>query len=121
MLDKPEALNPQASRKIRSYSEATRMSHVSGWRASGLSISRYSAEQGISVSALSKWIKYYGDTLPETTFKAVSLKNGTLTYPCSYENSMLEIKMPNGIHLKLPLDNKTLNWGELLGVLSQCS
>jgi transposase-like protein len=85
MLDNPETLNPQAARKIRSYNEATRMSYVSGYRASGLSMSRYSAEHGISVSTLSKWIKYYGDKLPETTFKEVSLENGTLN--CKLLNS----------------------------------
>jgi transposase-like protein len=120
MSETPENINLQAARKIRSYSEATRMSHVSNWRASGVSISRYSAEHGISISALSKWIKYYSDKLPETTFKQVSLENGTVNCQLSYMDSMIEVKMPNGIQIKMPLDDKKVNWPELLGVLSQC-
>jgi transposase-like protein len=121
MSDNPETPNPQAARKIRSYSEATRMSHVSGWRASGKSLSRYSAEHGISVSALSKWVKYYGDKLPEASFKKVSLEKGNKDYQLSYVGALIEIKLPNGIQLKWPLDSDTLNWSQLLGVLSQCS
>lgn len=121
MLDNLKTLNPQAVRKIRSYSEATRKSHVSNWRASGMSLSRYSAKHGISVSALSKWIKYYDDNLPETSFKEVSLKEGPVKYPLSFVDSMIEIKMPNGTELKLPFDSKTFNWSHLLGVLLQCS
>lgn len=121
MSDNPETINLQAARKIRSYSEATRKSYVDGFRASGTSLSRYSAEHGISVSALSKWVKYYGVQLPETTFKEVSLKTESKDYQLTDVGSMIEIKMPNGIQLKWPLENNTVNWSQLLGVLSQCS
>jgi hypothetical protein len=96
MLDNPENLNHPVSRKIRSYSEASRTSHVGTWKASGVGLSRYSAEHGISRSALSKWIKYYGDKLPEGPFKEVFLKEGTINYHISYVGPMIEIKMPNG-------------------------
>jgi hypothetical protein len=119
MLDKPESINSQATDKIHSYSEATQISHVSGWRASGMSISKYNAEHGISISALRKWIKYYADNLSEQSFKEVSLENGTLNYYLSYVGSMVEIKMPNGIQLKLPVDSQPLNWPKLLGILLQ--
>lgn len=121
MSDNSKNLSHPVSRKIRSYSEASRISHVSSWRASGMSISRYSEEHGISISALSKWIKYYDDKLPEATFKEVSLENGTLNYQLSYVGSMIEIKMPNGVQFKLPLESKTMNLSQLLDVLSQCS
>jgi transposase-like protein len=116
MSESPKNINLQAGPKIRSYSEATRKSHVSNWRASGLSLSRYSLKQGISVSALSKWVKNYADKHSETPFKAVSLENGTLNCQLSYGESLIEIRMPNGTQLKVPFDGK-INWPELLGVI----
>lgn len=120
MSDSPGNLSQQVAHKIRSYSEKTRMSHVSAWRASGMNLSQYSKAQGISVSALSKWIKYYGDRLLNESFKEVSLKPSP-SYQYSKESPMIEIKMPNGVQLKLPLDSKSFNLAQLLGVLSQCS
>jgi transposase-like protein len=41
--------------RLRHYSKAERQHHCESWRRSGLSMSEYCRQTGVSVSTLSKW------------------------------------------------------------------
>jgi hypothetical protein len=119
MPNKTSTIPPSLKPKFPSYNEQTRISHVRSWKASGLTLSQYSQEQGILVSTLSKWIKRYDTLLEGDSFKEVALTSGV--HQPSYVNNSIEIKLTNGVQIRLPLNSGIFNLEQLLKELSRCN
>lgn len=83
------------------YSEEKRRNYCEGWSESGLNKSKFSQEQGISESALRKWLKKYG--YDETN--GVNLKFLEVEPINHAEKQKVEIQLPNGLLLKTEVES----------------
>lgn len=86
------------SKKRAIYSMAERNRHIALWQSSGLSRCAYSASQGISKSAFSRWCKEALDKGQMSGFQRVQITASNAS-PLA-KPSTLEIRLPNGIGLR---------------------
>jgi len=81
----------------KKYSEAECIKFCEDWKHSGNPKIRFCKERNISVSALHKWLKKYGDqTKPrESSFKSLPIDAAV----SEKQLQIVEITLPNGIML----------------------
>jgi hypothetical protein len=92
---------PPKKRIIKRYTTQEKMQHLSNWQKSGLSMSDYSRQSGVSTSALSVWNSSFKNK--EITLKPVVLQNNTPLVSLNKATvSLMEVILPGGIILKLP-------------------
>jgi len=77
-------------------------------KASGLSIQLYCLREGVSTTTFYRWVKQLQDGIPEALLKEEAARNEAesgeaLFLPVSLKTSPVEIVLPNGGVVRLPL------------------
>jgi hypothetical protein len=105
----------QEKRKREYSKKEIQLSHVEKWRKSGLSMSSYAREAGISASNLSKWAQPKNKAMDK--FKPLSLP----TLAPGNQNHFIEIIVNNQIKIRLPNDQDLSKLINLVRSLMQCN
>jgi len=92
-----------------------KLSHISKWRKSGLSISAYAREAGISASNLSKWTR--SENKVKDKFKPISL----LSSVPGNQINFIEIIVNQHIKIRLPNNQDLSMLINLVKSLMQCN
>lgn len=95
----------------RSDREAFWRDTLANWKRSGLSISAFCRQHALNLSSFHHWKNRLANTTPDTaTFVPIAIVAETL----------VEIVMPSGIVLKLPLDCDATHLVALLKAVKSC-
>ena len=92
----------QEESKRRRIQNETKLSHIQSWKQSGLSMTAYCNDAGISISSLSKWVR--SNSKAKEKFKPISLPP---LAPVN-QNNLIEILVNQQIKIRLFNNNDPL-------------
>lgn len=101
--------------KRRHTQQDIKLSHIKKWRQSGLSMSAYSSEAGISASNLSKWIR--SENKSKEKFKPITQFSPA---PVN-QNNLVEIIVDQRIKIRLCHTTDPLIIANIVRRLIQCN
>lgn len=100
--------------KRRYTKKEIKLSHIKTWRESGLSMSAYSSEAGISASNLSKWVR--SENKSKEKFKPISLSSVPVN-----QNNLIEIIVDQRIKIRLCNNTDPMIIANIVRRLMQCN
>ena len=96
-------MNSALGSKSKAYTLEAKHQHVKQWQKSGLTMTQYANQNGISVSSISKWSK---ESIPSAFFQPILQPEESPLKPknCLSPEGLirgLEMVLPNGIVLRI--------------------
>lgn len=113
-----ESISAIARKYKKHYGAECRQKHLEEWRGSGLSMNEYCHRHDLAISTLSKWNQRHGEPIG---IKLKPLKPARISLPLLPSASLLEIRLPNGIQIRLGNAEDTMTFKKILEVIQSCN